>query len=128
MHALPIEGALVVNIGDMLERWTAHRFKSTIHRVVNTSPCDRFSAPYFLEPNMESLIVPGGLGQGNNNLAGDIAQAKTAEEILGSFYRASGQLKDYAPYTDFAPHTDDGPVFGELPAPTAQSGYIISEA
>lgn len=100
VHALPIERAFVINIGDMLERWTDHRFKSTIHRVVNTSPQDRFSAPYFLEPNMDSLIVTGGLCRGKDDLSTDDGQSKTSEEILESFYRASGQLKNYASDAD----------------------------
>merc|ERR1712113_1321763 len=57
----PVDGAFVVNIGDMIGRWTAHRFKSTVHRVVNVSKNERFSVPYFLEPNMTTFIATGGL-------------------------------------------------------------------
>ena len=46
------DGALVVNIGDMLDRLTNHRLKSTTHRVVNprgeAAYRSRFSMPFFL--------------------------------------------------------------------------------
>lgn len=48
----PPEGALVVNIGDMLQRLTNHVLPSTTHRVVNPSPArahlPRYSIPFFL--------------------------------------------------------------------------------
>ncbi|HZF46205.1 MAG TPA: 2-oxoglutarate and iron-dependent oxygenase domain-containing protein, partial [Sphingomonadaceae bacterium] len=48
----PPEGALAVNIGDMLERLTNKRLKSTLHRVVNpVGPAarrSRYSMPFFL--------------------------------------------------------------------------------
>ncbi len=48
----PPEGALVVNIGDMLERLTNNRLKSTLHRVVNpvgeAAAHSRYSMPFFL--------------------------------------------------------------------------------
>jgi isopenicillin N synthase-like dioxygenase len=51
IEAPPIEGALVCNIGDMLERLTAGRFKSTPHRVMNRSGHDRLSFPLFFDPD-----------------------------------------------------------------------------
>ncbi len=48
----PPEGAVVVNVGDMLERLTNHRLPSTIHRVLNPPPerrhIPRYSMPFFL--------------------------------------------------------------------------------
>jgi isopenicillin N synthase-like dioxygenase len=48
----PPEGALVVNVGDMLQRLTNHRMPSTTHRVINPPPArrhlPRYSMPFFL--------------------------------------------------------------------------------
>ncbi len=47
----------VVNIGDMLEAWTNGLLRSTPHRVLNLSP-ERFSMPYFVAANHDTLIRP----------------------------------------------------------------------
>lgn len=58
----PPEGALVVNIGDMLQRLTAGRLRSTSHRVVNplgeAAMRSRYSMPFFLHFRPDFLIVP----------------------------------------------------------------------
>jgi len=51
-----IEGALLVNSGDLLARWTNDRFLSTPHRVINSSGSDRFSIPFFFNPDLEARI------------------------------------------------------------------------
>jgi isopenicillin N synthase-like dioxygenase len=56
IHVPPIEGALVVNLGDMMQRWTSNVFKSTIHRVVNVANVDRFSCPFFF--NVSNRPIP----------------------------------------------------------------------
>lgn len=52
MSASPPPGALVINVGDMLERLTNHVLPSTIHRVRNPDPerarFSRYSMPFFL--------------------------------------------------------------------------------
>jgi isopenicillin N synthase-like dioxygenase len=62
---LPIttEGdAIVVNIGDMLQRLTNHVYPSTTHRVVNPQNANarkpRYSVPYFLHPNPDVMLDP----------------------------------------------------------------------
>ncbi len=55
-----IEGTIVVNIGDMLQRLTNHLLPSTTHRVVNPKGRNilkpRYSMPYFLHFNPDFLI------------------------------------------------------------------------
>ena len=56
----PPADAIVVNIGDMLQRLSNHVFPSTTHRVVNptgeAARRSRYSVPFFLHPNPELLI------------------------------------------------------------------------
>mmetsp|Transcript_101 Transcript_101/g.224 ORF Transcript_101/g.224 Transcript_101/m.224 type:complete len:173 (-) Transcript_101:335-853(-) len=50
-------GTLICNIGDMLQRWSNNKYKSTRHRVVNMKGVDRYSIPYFLNPAPDSVIT-----------------------------------------------------------------------
>ncbi|MFP5297105.1 MAG: isopenicillin N synthase family dioxygenase [Alphaproteobacteria bacterium] len=56
----PPPGALVINIGDMLQRLTNHVLPSTTHRVVNPAPerrgFARYSTPFFLHFNPDFVI------------------------------------------------------------------------
>lgn len=58
---LPIPGAILVNLGDMLEQWTNDRYTSTMHRVVPPTDADgksvrRRSAAFFHDGNADALI------------------------------------------------------------------------
>lgn len=52
----PLEGTFVINIGNMMARWTNDRFRSTRQRVVNLSGAERFSVPYFAIPDFDAAI------------------------------------------------------------------------
>ena len=58
LTAHPIPGTLVVNVGDLLARWSNDRFRSTPHRVVNASGRDRISLVVAFDPNAETMIDP----------------------------------------------------------------------
>jgi isopenicillin N synthase-like dioxygenase len=58
IEAPPIDGALVCNIGDMLDRLTGGVYRSTPHRVRNVSGKSRLSFPFFFDPGWNAEIVP----------------------------------------------------------------------
>jgi isopenicillin N synthase-like dioxygenase len=58
----PASGQFVVNLGDMMERWTNDRWKSTVHRVVNpprerASGSRRQTVGFFLHPNYDARVA-----------------------------------------------------------------------
>jgi isopenicillin N synthase-like dioxygenase len=66
VNATPIPGTFVVNVGDLMARWTNDLYRSTMHRVVNVSGRDRISVPYFYQgrldypvSSMPSSLAPG---------------------------------------------------------------------
>lgn len=56
LPARPLPGTWVVNVADMLARWTNGRWQSTPHRVRNLSGGDRYSCPYFFDMDMDAVI------------------------------------------------------------------------
>ena len=65
--APPIPDTFVVNVADMLARWSNDRWTSTPHRVRNLSGKDRYSVPFFWDTDLESRIgcLPTCTGPGN---------------------------------------------------------------
>jgi isopenicillin N synthase-like dioxygenase len=53
-----IENSFVVNVGDMLHRMTNGLLKSTPHRVINHSGLERYSCPFFYDPNVNLDVMP----------------------------------------------------------------------
>jgi len=54
----PLPGAFVLNVGDMFRRISNDVYISTPHRVINRFGKERYSIPFFFEPNMHAHIVP----------------------------------------------------------------------
>ena len=58
VEAPPIPGTLVVNVGDLLSRWTNDAYRSTPHRVVNRSGRERLSLVLAYDPDYDTVIDP----------------------------------------------------------------------
>lgn len=52
------DGTFIVNVGDMLHRMSNGRLRSTPHRVINRSGFERYSIPFFYDPNVSTVIQP----------------------------------------------------------------------
>ncbi|CAI9119245.1 isopenicillin N synthase family dioxygenase [Brytella acorum] len=56
--APPIPGTLVINIGDLLCRWSNRRYNSNMHRVTNRSGRERLSIATFYDPDYDAIVDP----------------------------------------------------------------------
>jgi isopenicillin N synthase-like dioxygenase len=67
INAPPVKGAYVLNLGDLIARWTNDRFRSTLHRVINASGRERYSVPFFFTGRPEHLVecLPNCLAAGD---------------------------------------------------------------
>lgn len=54
-YVSPVKGAFIVNLGDLLERWSNCSFRSTLHRVL-VSGQERYSIAFFLEPSFNCVV------------------------------------------------------------------------
>lgn len=48
--------SFVVNAGDTLRTWSNDRFRSTMHRALNTGTVDRYAIPFFFDPRPDTLV------------------------------------------------------------------------
>ncbi len=59
IEATPIPGTFVINLGDLMARWTNGIYNSNMHRVKNNrTGRDRYSIPYFYGPRPDAVIEP----------------------------------------------------------------------
>lgn len=95
IDAIPAEDELVINVGDMLERHTNNKLRSTIHRVVNPPKeqwdTPRYSIPFFMHPrsDMKLNCLPECITDENPKAYPDI----TAGEFLNQRLVEIGLIK-----------------------------------
>lgn len=96
MPARRAPGSLIINIGDMLARWTNDRWVSTLHRVVNpprdtVAGTERLSIGFFYQPNDDHVVecLPSCVGADGRALyppvsAGDYMTARFTSQIVAT--------------------------------------------
>jgi isopenicillin N synthase-like dioxygenase len=67
IDAPPVQNTFVVNLGDMMARWSNALYRSTPHRVISPLGVDRYAMPFFAEPHPDTVIecLPGCQGEHN---------------------------------------------------------------
>jgi isopenicillin N synthase-like dioxygenase len=82
-----IPGTFLINLGNIMRRWSNDRFLSTPHGVLNESGTDRYSIAYFHSPNPDRVIecLPSCIGPGNPALY----PPALYRDLVLEFYRAN---------------------------------------
>jgi isopenicillin N synthase-like dioxygenase len=88
-----VPGSFAVNSGDMMQRWTNHRFKSTPHRALPPVGRPRYAIPYFMGPHLDTEIacLPTCQGPGNPPRYPPIAYAAYLDWWYDANYNATRQ-------------------------------------
>ncbi|KAK0968850.1 hypothetical protein LTR91_016576 [Friedmanniomyces endolithicus] len=95
MHADPIEGAFLCNLGDMLAEWTRGAYKSTAHRVIHLSNTPRVSIPFFFDPNWDAIIEPV-VPSGDEETDGRYVGVRYRDRYIGAMEEALGDVEALA--------------------------------
>ena len=90
-----IPGSLLINLGNIMRRWSNDRFLSVPHAVLNALGADRYSIAYFYNPNPDRLIecVPSCTGPDNPPLY----PPALYRNLAADFYRARPLITTAAP-------------------------------
>lgn len=92
IEAPPIPGTLIVNVADLLARWTEGAYKSTPHRVVNSSGRERLSLVLAFDPNPETMVDARNVfGPGHNAKEQPIS---VGDYLIWRFGKAFSYRKD----------------------------------
>jgi isopenicillin N synthase-like dioxygenase len=92
--APPVAGSFVVNLGDLMARWTNGVYSSNMHRVKNVATDrDRYSVPCFCAPRHDAVIAPVptcvGVGQ-----PARFPVCTTTEHMMEMFLRSYGKAAE----------------------------------
>jgi len=88
----PVDDTLVINVGDLLERWSGGRVPSTLHRVVNRNPGERFSIAMFHDPNPTAVVDPNDIAPRANTLADPSSTESARSASADATVRNAGSL------------------------------------
>ncbi|RDW78165.1 UPF0676 protein [Coleophoma crateriformis] len=76
-----VRDTFVVNIGDLLQKWTCGHYRSATHRVLNVGGSHRYSVPFFYHGNVDTEIRPFD----ENGKVYDDLTFKVEDHIKGKF-------------------------------------------
>lgn len=65
----PIDGTLLVNLGDVAQVWSNDRYRAPLHRVRASERCERYSAAFFFNPALNTVYQPLASSVDVNNTA-----------------------------------------------------------
>ena len=95
----PVPDAFLVNIGDLMMRWTNNRYKSTMHRVISKPHGkSRYSCAYFCEGQLDRVVecLPTCLAPGDKPKYEPIrAEDHYIKRYVQSYGAAGTELKGY---------------------------------
>ena len=89
IDATPLEGALVVNVGDMMQIWSNDRYRAALHRVRPLTDRPRYSIPFFFNPAYSTDVVP---------LAATATESPKYRSVNWGRFRQARTDGDYADY------------------------------
>jgi isopenicillin N synthase-like dioxygenase len=89
VQAKPIPDTFVINLGDMMARWTNDYYQSTPHRVVTRSGKERYSIPFFFDANYHALVNCIPTCQ-SPNTSPKYAPVTAGEHIMEMYHRTYG--------------------------------------
>jgi isopenicillin N synthase-like dioxygenase len=90
----PIKGAFVVNLGNLMMRWSNDRYISNLHRVINRSGKERYSIPLFFSGNPDHVIecLPNCKKEGEESKYPPIT---VEQAVLGGYSDSYGRAVRY---------------------------------
>ena len=92
IRAEPLSGTFVVNLGDMIRRWTNDLYHSNMHRVLNGAPDrDRYSMALFFNPDFHTRVecVPTCLPEGGTAKYATCTAGEHVAEMIRRSYAAT---------------------------------------
>ncbi len=85
----PLAGALVINIGDLMQVWSNDRYKAPLHRVRPVGDTARLSMPLFFNPPYETVVSP---------LTEELGEAPRYRPVPWGEFRGRRAAGDFADY------------------------------